>query len=71
MSKYQPRNRKDETPSMRETAYLADRVYAILQREDIFPKRSRWLFGQQIASLMADVQISIEEANKPEVQNDG
>ena len=65
---FEPRNKKAETPSMRETAYLADRLYAVLAKEDIFPKRSRWLFAGKLADLMADIQIAIEEANRPEVQ---
>ena len=55
---------------MRETAYLADRVFEIIQKETAFPKRSRWLFAKQIADLMNEILITMEEANKPEAQTE-
>lgn len=56
---------------MRETAYLADKVYAIIQKEDVFPKRSRWIFAKKIAELMDEILVAMEEANKPEVATEG
>ena len=63
-----PRNYKEETPSLRESAYLCDKVLRKLMNEKVFPKRSRWLISGKIADLTNEYMAAVIEANDPKVQ---
>ncbi|MBR3278700.1 MAG: hypothetical protein IKG01_07400 [Lachnospiraceae bacterium] len=64
------RNHKDETPSLRESAYLVERILRKLCQEKVFPKRSRWVIAQKIADTANEYLTAVIEANDPKVQTE-
>ena len=59
---------KTETPLMLKAAELGDELFRKLCKEDIFPRRSRWIMAGKIADLMNDYETAIDEANVPKVK---
>lgn len=62
------RNNKPETPYLRESEYLTDRILRKVCQEKVFPKRSRWVIAEKIADTAVDYLTAVIEANDPKVQ---
>lgn len=64
-----PRDGKDKTPSaktaiLRKSNEFTDHLFRKLCNEQVFPKRSRWLFSGKIADLANDYMTCINVANE-------
>ena len=64
-----PRDGKDKTPSaktasLRKSNEFTDHLFRKLCNEQVFPKRSRWLFSGKIADLANDYMTCINLANE-------
>ena len=66
------KNRSEKTDCMNRTADLVEYLLRKLCKEDIFPKRSRWLFSGKIADLLNDFETYVNLANeiKPVTQEE-
>lgn len=64
-----PRDGKDKTPSaktaiIRKSNEFTDHLFRKLCNEQVFPKRSRWLFSGKIADLANDYMSCVNVANE-------
>lgn len=57
----------EKTACTRSATQLLIETCDILKREDIFHKRSRWLFTYKIADIVNDFHTSVIEANETKV----
>lgn len=54
----------EKTPLLNKTNDLMIWLFGKLCKEDVFPKRSRWLFAGKIADLANDYHSAIHKANE-------
>ena len=66
------KSREAKTPAIRMTLEFTEHLYRKLCKEDVFPKRSRWLFSGKIADLANDFETEVFVANeiKPTTQRE-
>lgn len=58
-----------QTPAINKTEELVDHLTHKLCKEDIFPKRSRWVVAGKIADLMNDFETCVHLANEIKVKS--
>ena len=64
----EPRNHRDETPSLREARRLRKQVSGKIKQEKLFPKRSNWQYAKPIWYATLEYFSAIIDANEPKVQ---
>lgn len=58
------KNISEKTPALRKTDELSEWLLRKLCNEEVFPKRSRWLFSGKIADLVNDFTTCVFRANE-------
>lgn len=58
------KNITEKTPALRAANDLCDYTLRLLCKEDLFPKRSRWLMSGKIADMISDFHSAVFLANE-------